>query len=86
MLLFPRLDVAHEMASPSQTNGKIMKKIGGTMFFFGVGSIILHFLNMEFIILAWIDLWGPAVGWMIRGALAVIGGILWLVGTKQEVA
>lgn len=50
------------------------------MFFFGVGSAILYFLNMEFILLAWIDMWGPVVGWIIRGVLAVGGGILWLLG------
>jgi hypothetical protein len=61
-----------------------MKKLGGAMFFFGVGSIILYFLNMQFIILAWIDLWGPTVGWIIRGALTVVGGVLWLLGAKQE--
>lgn len=60
-----------------------MKSIGGYMFFFGVGSIVLYFLNMEFIILAWIDMWGPTVGWAIRIALSVVGGILWLAGNKQ---
>ena len=53
------------------------------MFFFGVGSIILSFLNMEFIVLAWIDSWGPAVGWIIRIALAVVGGGLWLLGNRM---
>ena len=33
-----------------------MKSLGGTMFFFGVGSAVLYFMNMEFIILAWIDI------------------------------
>ena len=54
------------------------------MFFFGVGSIVLSFVNMEFIILSWIDMWGPTPGWIIRGTLAVVGAILWLVGSKQE--
>lgn len=54
------------------------------MFFFGVGSAILYFLNFEFIILAWIDMWGPVVGWIIRAALAIVGGILWLVGEPTE--
>jgi hypothetical protein len=61
-----------------------MKSIGGIMFFFGVGSAVLYFLNMELILLAWIDMWGPTVGWIIRGALAVVGGALWLVGNKAE--
>jgi hypothetical protein len=61
-----------------------MKSVGGYLFFFGVGSIVLYFLQMEFILLAWIDMWGPTVGWGIRIAMAVVGGILWLVGNKKE--
>jgi len=61
-----------------------MKSIGGTMFFFGVGSIILYFLNMEFIVLAWIDIWGPSIGWFIRIALSVVGAILWLLGNSES--
>ena len=61
-----------------------MKKLGGTLFFFGVGSIILSFLHMQFIILAWIDLWGPSVGWAIRVGLAVVGGLMWLLGEEQK--
>ncbi len=60
-----------------------MKKWGGTLFFFGIGSIVLYFLHMEFVILAWIDLWGPAVGWGIRIGLAVVGGAMWLLGSKE---
>jgi hypothetical protein len=63
-----------------------MKKLGGAMFFFGVGSIILYFLNMQFVILAWIDLWGSTVGWLIRGALTAVGGVLWLIGAKRQTA
>ena len=63
-----------------------MKKLGGYMFFFGVGSIVLDMINMQFVILAWIDMWGPTVGWVIRIGLAAIGGVLWLVGRSQESA
>ena len=61
-----------------------MKKWGGNLFFFGAGSIVLHFLNMEFIILAWIDLWGPDIGWAIRIGMTVVGAALWLIGRRQE--
>ena len=61
-----------------------MKKLGGTLFFFGVGSIVHYFLHMQFIILAWIDIWGPIVGWIIRGGLAVVGAVLWLVSPREE--
>lgn len=61
-----------------------MKKLGGYMFFFGVGSALLYLFNMEFIVLSWIETWGPNVGWLIRGALAVVGAILWLKGNSDE--
>lgn len=54
------------------------------MFFFGIGSIILYFLNMEFILLMWIETWGEQVAWGIRIALAVVGGGLWLAGKNAE--
>ncbi len=60
-----------------------MKKWGGTLFFFGVGSIVLYFLHMQFIILAWIDHWGPTVGWGIRIGMAVAGAAMWLLGPKE---
>jgi hypothetical protein len=50
-----------------------MKQVGSTLFFFGAGSIVLYFLNMQFIILEWIDHWGSTVGWGIRIGMAVIG-------------
>ena len=61
-----------------------MKSIGSTLLFFGIGSIVLHFINMEFILLAWIELWGATVAWIIRAALIVVGAILWIVGKSRE--
>ena len=61
-----------------------MKSWGGNLFFFGVGSIVLYFLNMEFILLAWIDMWGDTIGWGIRIGLTVVGAALWLLGKKKE--
>jgi hypothetical protein len=61
-----------------------MKNLGGLMVLFGAGSILLGFFGYEFTLLMWIDTWGPAVGWIIRGALIVVGAALWLVGNKAE--
>lgn len=61
-----------------------MKSVGGFLFIFGVGSMILHMLQREFVILMWIDNWGPSVGWGIRVAMAVIGGIMWLMANRSE--
>ncbi|HEY5809420.1 MAG TPA: hypothetical protein VIT67_15705 [Povalibacter sp.] len=61
-----------------------MKKWGGYLFFFGVGSIVLYFLHLQFILLAWIDMWGITIGWIIRIGLAVVGAAMWLLGKEPE--
>jgi hypothetical protein len=61
-----------------------MKSIGGYLFFFGLGSIILNFLDMQFRLLMWIDNWGATVGWSIRIGLMVVGALLWFVGRSKE--
>ena len=63
-----------------------VKSIGGLLFFFGLGSIVLNFMGMEFKLLMWIDTWGLQTGWIIRIAMAVAGGGLWLFGQRQEAA
>ena len=66
------------------TIGTTMKNIGSTLLFFGVGTIVLNLMGYEFIILAWIDMWGETVGWAIRGAMIVAGGILFFLGWRAE--
>ena len=61
-----------------------MRSIGGTLFFFGLGSIVLYFLNMEFFILAWIEMFGELPAWAIRIALMVGGGLMWIFGNPTE--
>jgi hypothetical protein len=60
-----------------------MQSIGSFLFLMGAGSFVLHFLNMEFILLGWVDHWGPAAGNGIRIAMIVVGGILWYLGKQQ---
>lgn len=50
-----------------------MQKIAGYLTFFGLGSIVLYFLNMEFVLLMWIDTWGTSVGWAIRIGMTLAG-------------
>lgn len=54
------------------------------MFFLGLGSAVLHFLEREFVLLAWIGMWGDQAAWAIRIALAVVGGGLWWMGKSRE--
>lgn len=55
-----------------------MGSLGKWLVFFGVGSIILNLLSMEFIILMWIDMWGVQTGWLIRIGMIVLGAVLWI--------
>ena len=50
-----------------------MYKLGGFLFVFGVLSFVLKFFGREFIILMWIDRWGPPVGNVIRIGMIVFG-------------
>ena len=61
-----------------------MKSLGLTIFALGVLSCLLHFFDREFIVLAWIGLWGPKMAWVIRGVLIVGGLILGTMGVMQE--
>ncbi len=61
-----------------------MGQIGGLMFFFGLASIVLYFLNYQLTLLMWIDMWGEAVAWAIRIGLLVVGAALWLIDKKND--
>jgi hypothetical protein len=50
-----------------------MARIGVFLIIMSIGSVLLPMINMQFIILAWINTWGPDVAWVIRGVLLVIG-------------
>jgi hypothetical protein len=61
-----------------------MQSLGSLMVFLGVGSFLLHFANMELVLVSWVDNWGVGVGNGIRVAMIVVGGILWLVGRQSK--
>ena len=57
----------------------LLSKAGGFMALVGVISTILYFVGYNLKILMWVDLWGPTVGWVIRGGLIVGGAALFFV-------
>ncbi len=61
-----------------------MKSIGSFMFIIGVLAIVLNFFDRVPKILVWIYEWGDGVAWIIKIALVVVGGILYLVGNNSE--
>ncbi|QKX05237.1 hypothetical protein HN014_10000 [Aquimarina sp. TRL1] len=61
-----------------------MSKIGRYLFFIGLISTVLNFLNYELRILMWIDSWGTAVGWGIRIGLTVLGLVLMMLSKTAK--
>lgn len=50
----------------------------------GIISILLSIFNYNIRLLAWIDLWGTATGWIIRILLILGGGALFFLYGKEE--
>ena len=61
-----------------------MRSIGGTLFLFGIASVVFNFMDREVMLLGWINMWGEAAAWAIRAALVIGGGVLWMVGRGRE--
>jgi len=58
---------------------EIKAKIGKAGLFvgaLGIMSIVLSIFNYNIRLLAWVDLWGNTIGWVIRVLLIVVGGAL----------
>lgn len=54
-----------------------MKEIGLALILFGLLSMVLSLVNMNFMFLAWINNWGPTTAWLIRGGITLLGFALW---------
>jgi hypothetical protein len=63
-----------------------MQGIGGLLVLLGAGSFVLHYFNMDFMLVSWVDNWGPGVGNGIRVAMIIVGAALWLFGRQKEEA
>jgi hypothetical protein len=52
----------------------------------GIMSIVLSIFDYNVRLLAWVDLWGNTMGWVIRILLIVVGGALFFMfgGTDGE--
>lgn len=61
-----------------------MKNIGILLLLGGAGSFALNLIGYEISLLMWIDMWGETVGWAIRGAMVVVGGLLIFLGMRSE--
>lgn len=55
-----------------------MKELGLGLFLIGLVSLILPFLGVKFMFLAWIEQWGATTSLLIRGGTMLLGLLLWL--------
>jgi len=60
-----------------------MRSFGIFLIVMAIGSAVLPYVGMQFILVAWVDHWGSTIGWVIRGALLVIGIGLMGLATRQ---
>lgn len=63
-----------------------MQGIGSLLVLLGAGSFVLHYFDMDFMLVSWVDNWGPGVGNGIRVAMIVAGAALWFFGRQKEEA
>lgn len=72
------------MSEESSTYASGLQKIGGAICVYGLISAALWFVHMNLIILMWMDLAGPEIGWAIRGAMILLGGGMWVAGAVMK--
>ncbi len=61
-----------------------MGGFGGFLILMGAGSFVLNMLDREFILLMWVDNWGPTVGNVIRVGMIVGGIALCVLGAASD--
>ena len=61
-----------------------MRFFGGLLAVIGLLAVVLHFLNMNFIFLTWINKWGSTIAWVIRGGIIVLGAVLYFTGKPSD--
>lgn len=50
----------------------------------GIISALLYIFNYNVRLLAWIDMWGDTIGWVLRALLVVVGGSLFFMWGREE--
>jgi hypothetical protein len=58
-----------------------MKSWGSLLFFLGIGSFILPYMNIQF---ALVSLFGEGNEMLTGAAFIAVGAVLWFLGKKQE--
>lgn len=61
-----------------------MKELGLGLLSVGLLSLALPFLGMKSMLLGWVDQWGAAVSYAIRGGIALLGLLLYLTNRNRD--
>ncbi|TWT35516.1 hypothetical protein KOR34_04090 [Posidoniimonas corsicana] len=61
-----------------------MQGFGGFLVLMGAGSFVLNMMNREFVLLGWIDNWGPTVGNIIRVGLIALGAAMFALAAVND--
>jgi hypothetical protein len=59
-----------------------MRSFSGFLIVMGAGSMLLHLIGFNFILMSWVDAWGETVGWIIRGSVLALGLTMAVVGNR----
>ncbi|MBL8756816.1 MAG: hypothetical protein JNK35_00120 [Phycisphaerae bacterium] len=60
-----------------------MRSWGWTLILVAALSALLPYMGLQLLLVAWVDMWGPTIGWAIRGGLAVIGAAMVVAGSSR---
>ena len=57
-----------------------MKELGLGLLIIGLISLALPLINpnVRYVFLTWVDQWGTAIAWGIRGGITLLGLVFWL--------
>jgi hypothetical protein len=53
------------------------KRLGGLLVALGLASILISFAGLQLRILWFLDEFGPAVGYLLKAGLVVVGFLIW---------
>ena len=61
-----------------------MRSIGWLLIFLGIGSCVVHFMDLGMRLLGWIDTWGEGAAWGIRGGCIAVGLLMVVAGKSKQ--
>jgi hypothetical protein len=61
-----------------------MKFLGLFLLLAGIVSLGLEFTGANLVVLNWLNQWGTNLGWAIRIAVTILGGILYFIHRNDD--